>query len=266
VQSTEALKPFAGYAYFFRAGEELTWDPLARSVAAKSGSSLPEAVALRASFSGTAAEIRLGRDQGEIPGLPAAGTALDLRVGPGSGFWRRNVALEGFAESLVLTSPAAGKAEFTFRSEGAQVEELVLWNPASGLGYRLSESGAVPVSTGENRFLLIGGTSGYVQRRLQNLQSELPTALQLSAWANTREGLRIRVQLPPKAGGYGRLSVFLHDAQGRRLLAREFGQPRPGKGDYHLAVNLRPGLYFCRIRIHAAGPYLDAVRKVAVTP
>ncbi len=260
------LEPFTGYAYFLRAGETLTLDPLAGVALGKSAATGTGAV-VRAEMDGGAAELRLfprGLDA-DIPALPAPGAALDIRAGSGFGFWSRGVDWNGFVEPLILQAPGAGEISVTASLENfapGSVPEFALWDSLSGIGYIGDELRKIPVSAGENRFALLGGSPGFARGKLGRLRGTFAADGSFTALV-AQGALRLRWNLPPRAGGYDRLEIGLYDMQGRRMLRRSFG--RVSAGTWKMTAALPgTGFYFCRAQAYAGGiPVFSRAGKVA---
>jgi hypothetical protein len=265
VDSAAALIPFAGYAYFFRAGEQLTLDPLkglptGKAMAAGRGG------ALQAALGDQTAECRLfAHGQGfPIPALPAPGAAFDVRLGP-EGFWSAEVDWSGFEIPLRLIAPHVGNVRVTLAPEpfaAAPGFSFALWDSASGRGYAGDALSAVPAAAGENRYALLGGTATFVQARLAHLQASVSDRSGFRIAARPG-GWRLDFVLPPRPGGYDGLEISLRDAQGRLLAVRAYGSPNAGPQTMELDAPGGAAVYFCRVRAMAGGRMaFNAVRKV----
>lgn len=271
----DVLAPFRGYAYNFRKGEVLTFNPFA-------GVSSPKAAVSQA----RALEVRLTGDGGgftrawltdsplrpAIPFLAAPGGGLELRLGGGDGFLRKKLAgLDRVDEPLEAAAPAPVVASLSLRpSEGAPpvFQKLRLVDVTSGRVYEGSDLAALPLSKGRQSFRLLAGDAAFVEERTKLILASAPSDILLSQnFPNPARGrTRILLDWPAERGSERAAVLEVFDTRGRVVARLDLGRPAMGRQALDIdASTWSPGVYTYRLTVASAGQSVRLQKRMLVT-
>jgi hypothetical protein len=267
------LEPWEAYAYYFRPGETLTFDPwnarTPKGATGKIAVEKPVGVEVRLTSGAESRSMRFasGASTGSIPYLPAPGASLEMRVGGRGGYFLKQVAnLRGIDESVRIYSPQARNANLVAVPEQGDVDAawaVRLIDMGTGKVYDQASLTAVELPAGSSEFRLLAGDPAFVEERARNFQAGLPVAIGLSQnFPNPfRHTTRIALEWPALAGGgqessrLARLEIF--DARGRKIQEINLGKVKPGRQELTLdASHWESGIYTYRLTVESGrGPH-----------
>ena len=264
--SSDRLKPYKAYAYFFRPQETLTFDPWAASAsAAPKASAAPPLssvdVSLEAGALPRSMRLVSGPAARDVPFLPGPSGGLEMRVGGDGGYiWKRLDNLSAIDLPVRFDAPQAVSARLAFAHKGAASASgwrAVLVDLASGALIDPADQ-SLSLPSGSSEYRLVAGSESFVAERVSRFRAGLPADLALSQNApNPFRGLtRITLDWPalsagalsPGAGRRAFLEVF--DARGKRMRKLDLGRVQAGRQSITLdASRWEPGVYTYRLTV-----------------
>ena len=142
MDNSDKLRPFKAYAYYFREGETLTFDPWDVSASASSKTSTTQALSsvdLTLMAGGLPRTMRLvsGPSARDVPLLPGPAGGLEMRVGGEGGYaWKRIEDLSAIDLPVRFEASQASKARLAFDRIGSSAALRL-----EGLAYRFGLGG-----------------------------------------------------------------------------------------------------------------------------
>lgn len=273
------LLPFRGYAYYFRAGETLwfnPWEAVSQNTAKKPAAA-PAERTLDVTFQSgpltRSMSLRTGPGAFDIPHLPAPGSGFDMRVGGKSGYlWKKVETLRRIDEPLVFRAAEVTQGRLSVpRPEDAGEDWQVRLLDLSGGKVLDPASYPLAVSAGGGEYRLVAGDRAFVEERVKNFQAGIPVGLSLAQnHPNPFRGLtRVAVDWPAiGAGAVARKAILeIFDTRGRRVERRDLGPVRTGRQLITVdASRWEPGLYTYRLTVASGTSRVRLQKRMLVSP
>lgn len=280
----QILKPFEGYAYLYRVGETMIFDPWnanrpAGALKASAESETGVKLFLASGSSTRRMEFRDRRAARSIPFLAPPGGGPQLRVGGEGGFLRKAVEnLAGLDEIVEIRAEKAQDGRLSLERLGGMVGrpdwQARLLDPVSGRSYDLTAGGELALPAGSSSYRLVAGDGDFVRGRLQEFLAGLPPGLSLSQnFPNPfSKSTSITLDWPALSSGASAdgaprvawLEVF--DSRGRRIHRLDFGRVAAGRQTAVLdATRWDAGLYTYRLTVASGAGRLHLQKKMLVT-
>lgn len=276
----EKLLPFRGYAYYFRPGESLFFDPwkpmtqssLARASALNRVEPSVE-VAFRSGALTRSMSLRSGPTAFDIPYLPVPGGGIDMRVGGKAGFlWKKVESLNRIEEPLSLRSLEAGlgRLDLSRPADAGEDWQARLLELSSG---RVLDPYADPIAVpaGGAEYRLVAGNRAFVEERVDAFRAGIPAGLLLAQNHPNpfRLTTRVAVEWPTlETGSASRQAVLeIFDTRGRRVDRHDLGPVRAGRQLITVdASRWEPGLYTYRLTVATGNSRVRLQKRMLVSP
>jgi hypothetical protein len=268
------LQPFKGYAYFFHKGETLTFNPFMAMAAATAKVSAGSGRAYEASVRGADRSSRAlltdAAGQRSIPFLPVPGGGLEMRLGGGEGFLRKNLAkLDALDETVEFRSPGAMKAAFALNPSGASpvFQQVRLIDVTVGKIYEGGDLLSLPLRKGPQTFRLLAGDRGFVEERTRAALAGAPREILLSQnFPNpVRRSTRILLDWPAAPGPDRTAVLEVFDTRGRAVQRLDLGRVAMGRQVLDLdAGGWNPGIYTYRLTVTTGSESMRMQKRMLV--
>ena len=272
--TTSSLEGFKGYAYYFLAGETLTFDPMSDGktgpqVTAKIAA-LPAGLDVVVTSPSNQARMTLHESQAfrNVPYLPSFGGGLEMRLGGEGGYLQKRIpSFKAIDESLDLT---VGKScAVSFELVGKETPQVSLLHLSSGRVFTGSELSAIPLAKGVHNFRLVAGGKAFVAEKVNAFLAGAPRELTLSQnFPNpVRRLTQISLEWPMARGpGERRAVLEVFDMGGRRVHRLELDRIRVGRQLLTLDASAwSPGVYVYRLVVSGSGQRIKLQKKMLVS-
>ncbi len=275
VEEGDSLKLFEGYVVYQETGEKLEFNPFAHLALGKKSAVTP-ALRIRVRSQAQETSIRLFTAGGGrwLPGLPALPGSMRMGVGPGGNAMALQVkSLATIRENLTLFSPHSGNVSFAMEDlnslKGTEGIRHGLVSLQTGKVYTGTDLNHVEVIQGENQFILLGGTTAFLDQETQALVQSLPKSFRvMQNHPNPfRNFTRIAFDFPTGLGMIHSASLSVFNLHGKIIHTQSLPSLNIGRHEIELTnPGWSPGLYFYRLDISTAKGRFSQGRKLTVAP